>query len=381
MSADSLNMDKWINEAWRDVWNKVEQSSQRIGARFPHASVAGQYKLEPASWWTAGFWPGLLWLLYESDREAGETFKQLAIACEDQLNEVLLQFDKLDHDIGFMWSLTSVAQYRIEGTEASRQHALLAASALAGRFNIKGNYIRAWNPWREGERNEGWAIIDCMMNLPLLYWASETTRDPRFKHIAMAHADTVLKHFIRKDGSVYHIAIFDADSGEHIGYNGGQGYAIESGWSRGTSWALYGMALSYQYTGEQRYLDAAKQVAHYFIANLPDDAVPVWDFRIPPEVTPYRDSSAGACAACGLLALAALVPTEQAALYRKQGERIIQSLYKNYGSFTDRQQEGMILHGTSHYPEQKNLDVPLIYGDYFFVEGLARLRGSATIAW
>lgn len=381
MNADSLKMESWIKEAWRDVWSKVEQSSQRIGACFPHASVAGQYKLEPASWWTAGFWPGLLWLLYESDREAGEAFKQLAIACEDQLDEVLLQFDKLDHDIGFMWSLTSVAQYRIEGTAASRQRALLAASALAGRFNIKGNYIRAWNPWREGERNEGWAIIDCMMNLPLLYWASEATQDPRFKHIAMAHADTVLKYFIRKDGSVYHIAIFDADSGEHIGYNGGQGYANESGWSRGTSWALYGMTLSYQYTGEQRYLDAAKQVAHYFIANLPDDAVPVWDFRIPQEVKPYRDSSAGACAACGLLALAELLPAEQAELYRKQGERILQSLYENYGSFADQQQEGLILHGTSHYPEQKNLDVPLIYGDYFFVEGLARLHGSATIAW
>jgi len=380
MSEENMHAN-WVETAWEQTKKKVEWSSQRIGAHFPHASIDGQYKLEPAHWWTAGFWPGLLWLLYESDRNAAESFKQIAADCENQLDQVLLQYDKLDHDMGFMWSLTSVAQYKIEGTEASRQRALLAASALVGRFNIKGNYIRAWNPWSPGERNEGWAIIDCMMNLPLLYWASETTADPRFKHVAMAHADTVLKHFIREDGSVYHIVIFDAETGEHVGYNGGQGYAPESGWSRGTAWALYGMALSYQYTKEQRYLEAAKRVAHYFIANLPEDAVPVWDFRIPEGVTPYRDSSAGACAACGLLLIADLVPSEQAELYRKQGERILHSLYANYGSFADDAQEGIILHGTSHYPEQRNLDVPLIYGDYFFVEGIARLRGNVTIPW
>jgi len=379
--SEEIMLANWVETAWEQTKKKVEWSSQRIGARFPHASIDGQYKLEPAHWWTAGFWPGLLWLLYESDRNAVESFKQIAADCENQLDQVLLQYDKLDHDMGFMWSLTSVAQYRIEGTEASRQRALLAASALVGRFNIKGNYIRAWNPWSPGERNEGWAIIDCMMNLPLLYWASETTADPRFKHVAMAHADTVLKHFIREDGSVYHIVIFDAETGEHVGYNGGQGYAPESGWSRGTAWAIYGMALSYQYTKEPRYLEAAKRVAHYFIANLPEDAVPVWDFRIPEGVTPYRDSSAGACAACGLLLIADLVPSEQAELYRKQGERILHSLYANYGSFADDAQEGIILHGTSHYPEQRNLDVPLIYGDYFFVEGIARLRGNVTIPW
>ncbi|MNZ43475.1 Unsaturated glucuronyl hydrolase [compost metagenome] len=370
----------WSDEAWSQVHEKVQRTSGRIGAGFPHASINGSYVLEPAHWWTAGFWPGLLWLLYQDAESRDERYKEIAEACEQQLDEVLMGFEKLDHDIGFMWTLTSVARYKLLGESESRKRALLAASILCGRFNVKGNYIRAWNPWSEGERNEGWAIIDCMMNLPLLYWASETTGDPRFKHLAMEHADTVLEHFIRPDGSVNHIVVFDPETGEQVSVNGGQGFAPNSAWSRGTAWAVYGMALSYRYTGEVRYLEAAKRTAHFFITNLPEDAVPHWDFRLPVGIEPYRDSSAGACAACGLLEIASAVSAEESAVYQKAGERILRSLYENYGAW-DTEEEGLILHGTSHYPERKNLDVPLIYGDYYFVEGLSRLRGNSKTFW
>jgi len=371
----------WVNDAWEKVHEKVTRTSSRIGARFPHASVDGTYVLEAPHWWTAGFWPGLLWLLYRDSESMDDRYKDIAEACEQQLDEVLAGYDRLDHDIGFMWSLTSVARYKLLGEEQSRRRALLAASVLSGRFNIKGNYIRAWNPWSEGDRNEGWAIIDCMMNLPLLYWASETTGDPRFKHLAMAHADTVLNYFIRTDGSVNHIVIFDPQTGEFESVNGGQGFAPNSAWSRGASWAIYGMALSYRYTGEARYLEAAKRVAHFFLANLPEDSVPHWDFRLPPGVERFRDTSAGACAACGLLEIARAVPEEESELYQAAGERILRSIYENYGAWDNQAEEGLILHGTSHYPERRNIDVPLIYGDYFFVEGLARLRGNAATFW
>ncbi|KQN96187.1 glycoside hydrolase family 88 protein [Paenibacillus sp. Leaf72] len=366
----------WVNEAWDKVNQKIRRTSGRIGSQFPHASVNGVYVLEAAHWWTAGFWPGLLWLLYQDENSRTERYKELAEACELKLDEVIMGYDRLDHDIGFMWTLTSVARYKLLGEEDSRRRALLAANLLCGRFNIQGRYIRAWNPWREGERNDGLAIIDCMMNLPLLYWASRTTEDPRYKHLAMAHADTVLEHFIRPDGSVYHIVEFDPQSGEVAAKHGGQGFAAESAWSRGASWAIYGMALSYAHSGEQRYLDAAKRTAHFFLANLPEDSVPHWDFRLPDGVETYRDSSAGACAACGLLAIADVVPEVERELYRRAGERILKSLYENYGAWADdAQEEGLVLHGTSHYPERKNLDVPLIYGDYFFTEGLSKLRG------
>lgn len=375
------NQRNWVDEAWQQADRKVARTSERIGARFPHASVQGEYVLEAPHWWTAGFWPGMLWLLYGDEASRSENYRKIAEDCERQLDDVITGYDRLDHDMGFMWSLTSVARYKLLGEEESKRRALLVANLLCGRFNVKGRYIRAWNPWSAGQRNEGWAIIDCMMNLPLLYWASETTGDPRYKHLAMAHADTVLEHFIRPDGSVNHIVEFDAETGEFVQAHGGQGFAPDSAWSRGASWAIYGMALSYRYTGEKRYLDASKITANFFLANLPTDDVPHWDFRLPPEIEKFRDSSAGACAACGLLALAEAVGEIEAPLYKNAGERILRSLYENYGAWDDRKEEGLILHGTSHYPEQKNIDVPLIYGDYFFVEGLSRLRGNAVVFW
>jgi len=363
----------WAQEAWQKTTEKVMKVNQRIGANFPHASHNGKYILEPARWWTAGFWPGLLWQVYRETND--ENLKKTAQLCEEQLDVLLTDADMVDHDIGFMWTLTSGASYKLLGDEQSKRRALLAANLLAARFNVQGNYIRAWNG-----TIAGWAIIDCMMNLPLLYWASRETGDPRFKHIAIKHADTVLEHFIRPDGSVNHIVVFDPETGEKVEVKGGQGYAPESAWSRGTAWAIYGLSLSYHYTGHERYLNAAKQVAHFFIANLPADHVPHWDFRLPSDVPAYRDSSAGACAACGLLLLSEQVSEHEAAFYQGAGERILHSLYTNYGAW-DSEEEGLILHGTSHFPEQRNIDVPLIYGDYYFAEGIARLNGHKELFW
>ncbi|WP_462412929.1 glycoside hydrolase family 88 protein [Neobacillus sp. Marseille-QA0830] len=368
----------WINEAWEQVTKKVTRTSKRIGANFPHASDKGEYILEEPHWWTAGFWPGVLWQVYRETKD--DAIKQLAQECEDKLDKVQNDYYRLDHDMGFMWTLTSIAQYKITGDEDSKRRALLAANLLMGRFNANGNFIRAWNPWSEGEDNRGVAIIDCMMNLPLLYWATEETGDPRFKSVAKRHADTVLEHFIRSDGGVHHIIRFDPDTGEKVEALGGQGYAPYSAWARGTAWAIYGLTLSYHYTGEEKYLETAKRVAHFFISHLPEDFVPVWDFRLPAEVESPRDSSAGAIAACGLLLLAKKVRTEESPVYQKAGEKILESLYKNYGDW-EGMEEGLILHGTSHFPEGKFTDNPLIYGDYFFVEGLASLKGYKELFW
>ena len=377
--VDNGHTQHWVEEAWRRTLAKTKWTNERIGASFPHASQGGRYVLEEPHWWTAGFWPGMLWLLYEGGGD-GE-FRRTAEACEEKLDAVLDGYDRLDHDLGFMWLLTSVANDKLNGGESSRRRAFKAANYLAGRFNPQGRYIRAWNPWNEGEDNSGYAIIDCAMNVNLLYWASRESGDPRYRHVAEAHMGTVLKHFIRPDGSVRHIVRFDPETGEVAEYIGGQGYGPESAWSRGTAWALYGLALAYHHTGREEYANAAKQVAHFFLSQLPEDRVPHWDFRAPEETKHLRDSSAGACAACGLLLLGSLLPEAERDSYRIAGERILESLYVHYGSFEDPAEEGLILHGTSHYPERKNMDVPLIYGDYFFVEGLARLRGARMIPW
>ncbi|WP_088104843.1 glycoside hydrolase family 88 protein [Halalkalibacter urbisdiaboli] len=370
---------QWVDEAWRKITEKINRTSKKIGANFPHASVHGSYELAEPHWWTAGFWPGQLWLVYRDTKD--ESLKTIAEQCEEKLDKVITDYYRLDHDMGFMWTLTSIARYKLLGKEDSKRRALLVANLLMGRFNVNGHFIRAWNPWFEDDDNRGYAIIDCAMNLPLLFWATEETEDPRFKAVAMKHADTILEHFIEADGSVHHIVHFDPETGERIEFVGGQGYAPNSAWSRGTAWAIYGLTLAYEHTGQDRYLQAAKKVAHFFISNLPEDFVPHWDFRIPEEVTPYRDSSAGAIAAPGLLLLAEKVPPTEAPIYKKAGENILHSLYEHYGDWENPNEDGLILEGTSHYPEQKYLKNPLIYGDYFFVEGVARLKGYTELFW
>ncbi|WP_239617758.1 glycoside hydrolase family 88 protein [Cohnella mopanensis] len=369
----------WVEEAWTKAKDKTLRNIAQIGDGFPHASVNGTYVLEQPNWWTAGFWPGMLWQLYEESGD--DRFRMTAEQCEARLDAVLDGYVRLDHDLGFMWTLTSVAAHKLLDSEVSKIRALKAANYLVGRFNLKGRYIRAWNPWTEGEDNAGYAIIDCAMNTPLLYWASRESGDPRYRHIAEAHMDTVLQHFVRADGSVYHIVEFDPWTGQFVEGKGGQGYAPESAWSRGTAWALYGLTLSYHHTGNPAYLNAAKRVAHFFLSNLPEDHVPHWDFRLPQDVTKYRDSSAGAIAASGLLLLADKVGALEAHVYRQPAVKMLESLYRNYGAWDQDNEEGLILHGTSHYPEGKNIDVPLIYGDFYFVEGLARLRGTRAIFW
>ncbi|AIQ35130.1 glycosyl hydrolase [Paenibacillus sp. FSL R5-0345] len=369
----------WLDEAWSKALEKTRCNSRKIGAEFPHASQGGKYLLEAPNWWTAGFWPGMLWQFYSESGD--ESLKMIAERCEERLDEVLDGYVKLDHDLGFMWILTSVANYKLTGSEASRIRALKAANYLAARFNLKGHYIRAWNPWSVGEDNSGVAIIDCCMNTSLLFWASETSGDPRYHHIAEAHMDTVLEHFIRPDGSVYHIVKFNPETGEVVEKLGGQGYSPESAWSRGTAWAIYGLALAYHHTSKQSYLDAAKQVAHFFLTRLPDDHVPHWDFRAPGEVGEIRDSSAGSCAASGLLLLADQVDDSESHVYRNGAIRIVESLYRNYGSWDNADEEGLLLHGTSNYPENRNIDVPLIYGDFFYVEALARIKAAGPFYW
>lgn len=357
-------MDSQI--VWKEILEKVEVTSKEIGAAFPAVSKEGKYSEGAIHWWTNGFWSGLLWLLYRETKD--NSFREIAEACEQKLDKAFEEYSGLHHDVGFMWILTAVANYKTTGNEISKRRAFHAANLLAGRFNIKGNYIRAWN-----NDFHGWAIIDCLMNISLLYWAAEETGDTRYRHIAMAQADTALEKFIRPDGSVNHIVCFDKDTGEVVEVKGGQGYSPTSAWSRGTSWAVYGMILSYKYTGEERYLNAAKKVAHFFISNLPDNGVPFWDFRAPVEDPMPTDTSAGACAASGMLEIAKYVDENEKSLYINSAKRILSGIYNYYSNFENNRQE-LIGGGTGHRPAGRDINVGLIFGDYFFVEAIAKLN-------
>ncbi|RTE11323.1 glycoside hydrolase family 88 protein [Paenibacillus whitsoniae] len=360
---------EWIEQAWDAGARKIKKASLRIGARFPHGSIDGEYHLMPPVYWTAGFWTGLLWLVY---REHGdEELRAIAEDCEAQLDALLQDYSSLSHDIGFMWTLSSLAQWQVTESEASHRRGMLAASHLAGRFNIQGRFIRAWN---QPERI-GWAIIDCLMNVPLLYWATEQTGDPRFRHIAVAHTLTAAQQFLRSDGSVHHVVFFDPETGERTGAGGGQGYAEGSAWARGAAWGIYGWTLGCRHTGRREFLDAAERAAAFFLNHLPEDRVPYWDFRLPTQEGAPRDSSAAAITATGLLDLADIVGGEKGRYYHEQALSILHSLYTNYHA--DDNEEAILLHGTGNLPMNQNIDRPLIYGDYYYMEALAKLKGKS----
>jgi unsaturated chondroitin disaccharide hydrolase len=347
---------------------KVDRMLEAGWTEAPHVSAAGVYDQIPIDQWISGFWPGMLWILYDLTGE--ERYRTAAEPWDGRMEQCYLRENHFHHDVGFQFLPTAVVKYKLTGDPDARRRGLFAANFLAGRFNLAGSFLRAWP-----RDQTGWSIIDTMMNLPLLFWASEESGDPRFKHIAVAHADTVLRHFVREDGSVHHIVVFDPATGAVEAKLGGQGYAPESAWSRGQAWAIYGMSCAYRFTRDARYLQAAQRVAHYFISALPDDHVPPWDFRAPNAAAEPRDTSAASCAASGLIDIAGQVTAEEAGLYRGAADRILRSLSANYSTLDRPDYQGILLGGTGHKPVESNVNVSLIYGDYYYLEALAKCVG------
>ena len=252
--------------------------------------------------WTSSFFTGMA--LIAGQKTEDEYFlKQVLRLAPHYREKVFTRHLDTHHDLGFLYSLYSVALYKLTGDKQHREIGLRAAEVLSQRFNEKGNFIRAWGHMDTTE-HDNMAIIDCLMNLPLLYWASNETGDNKYHNIAVRHADMALKCFIRPDDSVCHAFRFDLKTGKPIGPDNFCGNGKDSYWARGAAWAIYGFALSYGYTRNQEYLDAAVRLARKFIAQLDKEVVPVWDFRLPANARAVRDSSAAVVAVCGFQELA-----------------------------------------------------------------------------
>lgn len=368
---------------WQDsVFEKMERKLRRTAPLaaaqgvIPYSGQAGRWVGPPAegnAWWTNGFWPGLMWQMYAATGES--LYRDEARRVQALLRSELHGFIHLHHDVGFMYLLSTGAEYRLLGGEEARRDTLHAASLLAGRFNPLG-FIRAWN----GPDNQGWAIVDCLMNLSLLHWAARETPDPRFEAIAHRHADTAMRDFLRPDGSCHHIVIYDPKTGEVLDKPGGQGYGPGSSWSRGQAWALYGFALCYLNGGQQRYLEAARRVAEYFLAHVRPDGLTDCDFVQPPEEE-RLDNIAAACAACGLLELAGVCEEEAARRYREGAMRMLKAL-DALASNWEPEQPGILTHCTGAYHRDlAGRHINIVYGDYFFVEAIAKLRGTDPGLW
>lgn len=370
---------QWAQSILEKIDQKLVIEAKRQGGKIPYIpdEKSGRYEVDMAEsdpvWWTNGFWSGMMWQMYHATNK--DIYKETAELNEAALDKAFDIYTGLHHDVGFMWLHTAVANYRLTENERSKARGLHAAHLLAGRYNPRGKYLRSWNRDRAG-----WVIIDSMLNIPLLYWAKETIGDPRFGYVAEDHADKVMNHIVRPDGSVNHIGVFDPTNGELLETPAGQGYASGSAWSRGQSWAIYGFALSYLHTNKTAYLETAKKVAHYFISEVSkNDWIPVVDFRAPKEPV-MIDTSAGMCAACGFLEIAKHVPEYEKGLYIDAAVNLLQAVEAKYAIW-DSEKDGLIDYSTGSYHEDAWTEVPIIYGDYYFVEAILRLLEKDFLIW
>lgn len=368
---------KWAEMVADKIYKKMKMSVERSWDKIPYLTEKGIFDdwSDKISWWTNGFYAGQLWQLYHAYGD--EKFRQAAEQIEEKLDGSLMDYMGMDHDSGFKWLLTAVANYKMTGNKESKNRGLLAAANLAGRFNLAGNFIRAWNDGGDGA-TAGWAIIDCMMNLPLLYWAEKETKDPRFSQIAKAHANTAMKVFVREDGSVNHIVQFDANTGAVVGTFGGQGKEVGSSWTRGQAWAIYGFALSYRHSNEEKYLETAKKAARYFVSCIPESGIIPVDFCQDAELD-WEDSTAAAIAACGMLEIEQHVSEEEKGFYHEAAIGLLKALEEKRSNW-DMDVDNILENGSVAYHE-KNHNFSIIYGDYYFTEAVFKLCDKELFMW
>lgn len=367
--------------AIEDAIHKTKDNMARFGDLFPHVSTNNKYELNNNDDWTNGFWSGILWLCYEytnDDIYRNAARKSVESFFKRFQNDVVLQH----HDIGFLYSLSSKAQWIIEQDSNAKELTLKAATKLMERWREKGQYMQAWGPIGD-DIEGGRIIIDCLLNLPLLYWASEQTGDERFRDAAIIQADKSLRYLVRGDDSSYHTFHFNQETGEPIGGSTHQGYTNGSTWSRGQAWGVYGFALSYRYTKNPVYLEASKRMAHFFLKNLPEDYVSYWDFNAPITKDTPRDSSATAIVTAGIQELVShLEPNDsERAYFENANLKMMNSLVTNYSTIHETGAEGLLKHGSYHVRGNLSKDDYMIWGDYFYLESLMRLEKGMTGYW
>ncbi|MBR4360259.1 MAG: glycoside hydrolase family 88 protein [Clostridia bacterium] len=364
---------------YEDALNRAAEKFRRTAhlaadqGIIPYKSERGAWIPSPYAgngWWTGGFWPGLMWLLYARTQDA--FFLGEARRTQAMLTDQFRVFCELNHDVGFMYLLSCGADHKLTGDAQARQDTLHAASLLMGRFNPAG-YIRAWNHPSQA----GYAIIDCMMNLSLLYWATRQTEDPRFAHVADIHAHTALREFLRPDGSVSHIVEFDPETGARVREHAGQGYALGGQWSRGQAWGLYGFTLAFMNAKKPEYLEAAEKIAENFMAHIRPDGLTDCDF-CQPDTEERIDNIAGAIAACGLMELAEITGKDGC---RAAALRLVDGLMDHCCDWSDAHL-GLLTHCTASYHDDgAGRHTNITYGDYFFIEALAKMNRCDPMLW
>lgn len=339
------------------------------GGRFPKTfdPKTGKLVTSDSGWWCSGFYPGTLLDLYEKTKDPAlqtEANRMLGLLSKEQYN-------KSTHDLGFMMYCSFGTALRVEPDPSYKEILINSAKSLSTRFNPTVGCIRSW----DSKKKEFLVIIDNMMNLELLFWATRETGDSSYYKIAVTHANTTMKNHFRPDYSSYHVINYNPETGGVQKKQTAQGYADESAWARGQGWGLYGYTVMYRETHDQKYLDQANHIASFILNHprMPKDKIPYWDFDAPNIPDALRDASAAAVMSSALLELSHYAGPKAAKLYFKTAEKMLQSLSgPPYQSLPGTNGGFLLQHSVGHLPQKSEVDVPLTYADYYYVEAMQR---------
>lgn len=357
--------------------DRVCRNSANYGTLFPNVGDGQRYILRENKNWVAGFWPGMLWLTYAQTQN--ETVLNCAKGLLPSFQRRLDDNIHINHDLGFLFTLSARAQHMLTNDESAMMLAMRAANRLSERYRSAGKYIQAWGPVGEKERG-GQIIMDTMMNLSLLFWASQESGYGAYRRYALDHARATASYLMRPDGSTFHTYFFDQESGKPLYGATHQGATDDSLWSRGQAWGILGFAIAAQWCPEETFLiETARAMTRRFMDELPDDDVPLWDLRLPEGAAPYRDSSAAAIALCGLQRLKTLDPTH-AVEYKDYSTRLFTGIVKH--CWDDHPEaEGLLKHGAQHVPKNIAPDGYTIFGDYYMLEALTLCKEGEPDFW
>lgn len=360
-------LDPWHRDALERAFARLERTSAEL-TDFPHVTEGGEWVTYPDGVWTGGFWIGQLWLLYQARGE--EAVRERAVEFLERY--LPRRNEERNHDLGMMYYPSAVVGWRLTGEERYRQGAIDAARALAAQANPALGLIPGWG-FFGGAEWEGSSLVDTLMNLPLLVWASREAGDPELKRVAVRHADVSVAHHLRADGSTYHVYRFDPETGKPLGGDTYQGRAPDSRWSRGLGWALTGLTLLGISVPDARYLREARRAASFYQGHAPTDLVPYWDFDAAPVGAGTRDASGGeprdsAAAAISCYGMLRLAEASGDEGLRRYALDVLRSLSGAYAAAAPRQ--ALLGHATADLPHGLGIDGATVYGDYYYLKAL-----------
>lgn len=378
---NGLITEEKLNKAIQDCLRKVDKNIAKLGELFPTpATFNNAYQPMKNTEWTNGFWTGILWLCYELTNDM--KYRNLAEKnVESFLERIENNIEVEHHDLGFLYSISCVSAYKLTGNEKAKRAGILAAEKLISRYQEKGQFIQAWGEL--GAKDNYRLIVDCLLNIPLLHWASSVTGDEKYRDIAKKHYISTVNNAIREDASAFHTFYFDPETGLPSHGKTRQGYSDDSSWARGQSWLVYGIALNHSYVENEDNIELFECITNYFLNRLPKDFVSYWDLIFGDGSGQSKDSSATAIAVCGMNLMDKYLPetNRYKLIYKYAAHSMLESLIDNYTDDLTDGIQALLNEGVYSWHSGKGVNEGNIWGDYFYLEALVRFKKNWKMYW